>query len=543
MTTVPLILSSETVAKVDLGFRKARTPFVAVVYATADGEVVVLDGGKPMAWSDQVFPRYRYRYEVDISDHTHTIEIRSSPLPAMGGINNFHAQMSIGFRVVDPAEVVRRRVSDGLGLVSGYIIDTCRRITLNFRIEEFAAAEEAINSRFARGVQLAEGIELYLCRARLSMDSKAMEYLGRAQFAQQDNFAKHEEHKTNVEDAARQAQLAQMRQLADLNARALEQQALAGRQLDVRELIAIHLERNPNDTERALQLLAEHERARLERSDIDRKHRTDLFKFAVEHDLLQAVDVKGATGTIGDLTAGPSGTGPVDASGWDDPLPRSGATFSAPPAGLLPIYLVLDASDPLGPYVSHLNEGLRRLYERLRAAPEAAVVRLSVFGYSDDIQLDPTPRLIAPTDAAPLLSVRGQPHLGPAFRQLVSTLPRDVEQLKAQASGVRRPQVLFLSGAQPTDTPAWETSHDELAAQRYAPDIAAFGVGAVSPEAITRIATRPELAYVAGEPDPGGAITAFFAFVGEHIVRTARAVIDGEEARQDQPPAPFRPAR
>jgi uncharacterized protein YegL len=554
MTTVPLILKSETVSKIDLGGRKARLPFVAVVYATADGELVVIDGGKPMTRSEQIFAPYKYRYEVDLSDHGHTIEIQSSPLPAMGGIHHFRAQLAIGFRVVDPAEIVRRRVTDGLGLVSSYIIDTCRQITLNYRFSEFAAAEQAINNRFAHGAQLAEGIELYACRARLSLDNHGYGFLSRSQFAEQDNIAKRVEHQTRVEDTTRDAQLSQLRQLADLNARALEQQALAGRPLDMRELIAIHLERNPQDTERAIQWLAAHEKDRLDRGDKDREHQTDMVKFLVGKDLIQAVDVKAVRDqALGGITAGTAATEPAGGAAWDDPPPSSGARFTAGAAGaaavpgLLPVYLVLDASYPLRPYATQLNDGIRMLYERLWAAPElAAVLRLAVVGYSDEIQLDPTPRLIAATGPVPLLNTYGEPRYGPAFQQLVSSLPRDVEQLKTLGPAVRRPQVLFLSGAQATDTPAWQATHRTLVdreTQRYAPEIAAFGIAAAIPEAITSIATRPELAYIATDPDTGRAITAFFAFAADHLLRTARAVIDGEEAAPGAPPAPFTPAR
>ncbi len=574
MTTVPLILKSEAVSKVDLGARKARAPYVAVVYATADGELVVIDGGKPMAWSEQVFSRYRYRYEVDLSDHGHTIEIQSSPLPAMGGVHHFRAQLAIGFRVVDPAEIVRRRVTDGLALVSGYIIDTCRQITLSYRFDEFAAAEQAINNRFARGVQLAEGIELYACRARLSLDNHGYGFLSRAQFAQQDNIAKREEHLTRSEDTSRDAQLAQLRQLAELNARALEHQAMAGRPMNARELIAMHLERNPQDTALAMQWLTAHEQAGLERSDQERDRQTDLLKFMVQHDLLQPVDVRGirqqAAGVLGgaremtseeraayfDLKArqeqpgrdsaiaagqaagGWSGTAPS----WNDPLPGA----ERPVPGLVPVYLALDASQSLGPYAAQLNEGIRLLFERLLAAPQlAAVLRVAVFGYSDGTQLDPTPRLVS-AGTVPLLSTYGEPRYGPAFQQLVSSLPRDVEQLKTLGPAVRRPQVLFLSGAQATDTPAWQATHRTLVdreTQRYAPEIAAFGIAAAIPDAITSIATRPELAYIATDPDTGRAITAFFAFAADHLLRTARAVIDGEEAAPGAPPAPFTPAR
>src|SRR5947209_18782126 len=100
---VELIVNEEPVKRVTLAPGRGRAPSVAVVYATRDGDLEVLDGGKPMRWSDQMLTKYRTRYEIDISDHHLVFEFKdTTPLPTQDDVYHFHANVSVSFRVTEP---------------------------------------------------------------------------------------------------------------------------------------------------------------------------------------------------------------------------------------------------------------------------------------------------------------------------------------------------------------------------------------------------------------------------------------------------------
>src|SRR6516225_134540 len=120
--TLPLILSQEPVTRGLMARMKESRPNLAVVYADAFGHIAYF-GGRPLKWSEQFASRYRVRYEVDLSDHRRTARLDSSPLPSRGDAYFFHSMVDVGFRVTDPAAVVRRNVTDGLTVVYNYLID------------------------------------------------------------------------------------------------------------------------------------------------------------------------------------------------------------------------------------------------------------------------------------------------------------------------------------------------------------------------------------------------------------------------------------
>jgi uncharacterized protein YegL len=573
---VPLILKKDPIPRSAVSPVKARTPDVAVVYATPAGEVAVFDSGQRDRWTKRMFSRYRLRYEVDIGDHRRTVELRSSPLPASGGIYHFDTFIDVGFRVVDPGAIVSRDVDDGLAVVYNHLIDVCRPITRGFGIEDAAGAEDAINARFRHGDTLEEGIHLFRCRARLSSDTYAHTFLKSQDDARRGNIVKAVRHETAIDDAKRQNELDLIKQSGKLTAQDRERQVLADRPLDLRELIGIHLERYPHDTRMAMQLLADMERARWDRQEVQDQRSREMFEFLASRNLIHAVDLGQVREQVMTQLQKPSrplpaagGPSPLPAaSGWDDPLPVLGAAnagsasmrpttvdgVSMSPVtelhrspDVLPVYVVIDQSVAVQECVAELNAGVNSLYDALIAEPAiAGIVRLSVFGYADDVAVQLA--LATVRDGTPRVHISsyGQSHYGAAFERLLDCIPRDIEQLKAQQPNIRRPQVLFLSGAQPADGSHWSPVYQRLVDRdqhRYAPDIVACGVGAARAETIARIATRQELAFVANDEHLERSIERYFAFVVRQVVSYGRSVLDGGPGPLVCAPDGFRPAR
>lgn len=173
---VPLILSQEPISKGLMARAKEPGPNVAVVYADGDGHITSADG-RPLRRGELAASQYRVQYEVDLRDHRRTARLDSSPLPSSRDTYFFQSVVDVGFRVTDPAAVVRCNVTDGLTVVYGYLVNAFRRITRSFDIGEAAEAEDAINIRYRQSVTLEEGITIYHCRARLSPDEAGIIYL------------------------------------------------------------------------------------------------------------------------------------------------------------------------------------------------------------------------------------------------------------------------------------------------------------------------------------------------------------------------------
>ncbi|GGO18684.1 CHAT domain-containing protein [Micromonospora parathelypteridis] len=169
---IPLILSAERVR----WFMPppGHGPSAAIVYSTRRDGLEVADSGQSMAWWRPGFvARYSTRYEVDTSDHWIVFDVR---LPAKGAYH-FEASIIVGFRVTDPAQVVRRAITDAAGLIREFVLDACRPISSQYALDEADQAETAINRRLNRGASALGGITLYRRSARLSLDERGRHYV------------------------------------------------------------------------------------------------------------------------------------------------------------------------------------------------------------------------------------------------------------------------------------------------------------------------------------------------------------------------------
>jgi hypothetical protein len=266
-TRIPLLLSEEPLMTIPIRPTPGRAPSVAMVYATRDGELEVLDGGRPLRWSEALSSRYRRRYEVDIGDHHLALSFIDDPLPSRDDTYHFIASLTVGFRVTDPAQIVRRNVGDAAPLVRSHMSAVCRAITRQFAVHETEQAEQAIHARFEQDNLIDGGITIYAVHCRLSVDEGGRRYLQELGESRREQRIRDVREPGLVNDAAREAELALLRQTAE--------QHLSERE----RLLRLHLERNPQDVEGAMRLLAE-----LETNEelSDRGRYADAFRSVVE---------------------------------------------------------------------------------------------------------------------------------------------------------------------------------------------------------------------------------------------------------------------
>ncbi|MGI5180890.1 hypothetical protein ACQEVZ_31730 [Dactylosporangium sp. CA-152071] len=556
---VPLLLSAEPVGRLQ-SLQRAVTPNVAVVYGLADGNLYVPHAAGPGRRPNNLNGRVRTRYEVDLSSHTHNIELRTMPPPAQGGVYYFQAALTIGFRV-DPSrvkDVVLNDIRDGLGVVSTFLIHAVADITERFPIEKAQAAQEAVNKQFRGVTKIGGCIDLFLCRARLAPDQAAQEHLRAIETARRENTLGAARHDTDRDTTNRTNELDVVRQMHELDRNERERIALQGRPMNIQDMVMLHLERNPGDTLETLKMLAELQAAQIERDDAERARAEERLRFMVEQKLLQAVDVeKMRREALTPVMQPVASLAPAPADDdWDEPLPPSAAVSGVPsprppdePAlpGVIPVYVLVDVPFGANGSLSLIRDGLADLSEAVAADPRiAAVVRLGLLGCGDGLALvSPLSRRRPGAMLPRIAAAAGRSRLAPAFTWLTEHLDTDMLALKQETPSTRRPQVLLLSLSEPADPTFWPDAHRALvdrAVQRFAPDVVACGLGAAAAPTMRRLATRPELAFVAPAGSATAAVNYFFAFARDHILRYGQAVLDGDQAANFRGPAGFVPA-
>ncbi|BCJ51941.1 hypothetical protein Asp14428_34160 [Actinoplanes sp. NBRC 14428] len=558
--SVPLILQQTPVQR---GFRPepARNPSVAAVYATGTGELVYY-ASRSMTLGERFFTKCRTRYDVDISDHRRTAELASTPLRTRDG-HFFIAKVSVGFRVHDPCEVVRRGIRDALPVVYTYLSRALEGAVSGYDVGDPSGAERAIRALFANPVPLPDGITVFEVAPLLRPDDATAEYFRKRRDTLRALDTGADEYALRVQEERQRNELAAMTQASRLHALEKERVALGGRGVTAADMAREHLMRHPEDTEKVTRMLLEHEQAMLQAQDVHSQRTTEFIKFMMDNGVVQpgqfqpfvegAARAYGLPGSAGAI-AGPG------ASSWNQP-PVLPALGSAPPAtppaqagpppreqvvleqdpatkvwapsdGVQPVYLLVDESTEAAAHLDDLGTGLRRLFDGLRQAADIApAIRLSVLGYADQVAARMS---MAPVDAAtsvPWLTSRGVASYANAFETLYGRIAPDVSTLKAQGLTVRRPLVFLLAAAPAADEGVWQTPYARLTdpgTHPYAPNIVACGVGGASAGLIAAIATKPEFGYVADAgADVRAAIGDYWDALTRCLVTYGRTLLAG----------------
>ncbi|PWR13265.1 hypothetical protein DKT68_01305 [Micromonospora acroterricola] len=169
---VPLILSEKPVPRLTSPF--AHRAAAAVVYATDEGDLEVADPRRPTRWTELVLRRYSTRYEVDISAHHVVLDVT---LPAKDDPYHFTAMLAVDLRVTDPAQVVRRGITNAVVPVRDFLLEILRPITRRYPIDQALEAESVIHRHLGRDTLVPGGITLRSVRTRLGVDEQGRRYL------------------------------------------------------------------------------------------------------------------------------------------------------------------------------------------------------------------------------------------------------------------------------------------------------------------------------------------------------------------------------
>jgi uncharacterized protein YegL/ferritin-like protein len=546
---MPLIVHRQEWQGPVFGATRPRFPNAAVVWVAADGTPHVYDAAHPMRWSERFRPRFRWRYEVDLSRHNRSVELRNTPLPAKGDHYHFRAFVDVACGVTDPAAVVRDSVYDGRSVIYGYLVNAFRPVTRRHRIEDVADAEAEINALFLGGSRkISSGLEIFACNARLALDGAARAYLQGLETAHRKFALDGAEHKVTLQATKQDNELKELTQAGSIRRTGRELAETAGREVNLRSVVQLHLAKHPEDTMKMLEVLQDAEREEGQHTDGRDSRTIELIRMLIDNNLIHEVDLERLNSTgMGRLQAvtGPESHALPVSTEWNQPPLRAG---NDPPAviehvdvtssqewvqevGILPVYLVLDESTALGSHVDDLNAGLAKLFVALAADAHFGGIRLGVFSYSDRVTARFALGTVAGGTRPPVLTGGGPARYGDVFDALLACVPADVDRLKTESGKVHRPVVFFLGAGRPSDSDAWAGPYGRLvdrATQPYAPNIVAYAIGDADRSAIARIATQPQYARSA----PAGLATsagidAFHLSVENAIVELTRPVVAG----------------
>ncbi|MFD8619432.1 hypothetical protein [Streptomyces sp. NPDC059513] len=588
-----LTISRTPVPKATLAPTKAREPHVAVVYTTTAGDVDCFDG-RPVAVGRLWFSKYRERHEVDLRSFLREVRLGRDPLVSGDGVHHFEVRVSFEYQLDGlrgAEEWVRSGLDDALPTVDNHIKDVCHGAGEAFSIEDTAGLAAELQARFSEATDIGAGLVSHRARVTVRPDAESAAFVKALLEAGRRERTGRAEHVTHLAEQRRLIELDTNQRTAEIIATRQHRYAFDHLLASPEDLINQHLAMHPTDTAGAMEMRMRLESVRAERAERQETQAKEMLDLLVNEGIMLAADFDArrdqflglaARAAGAELPAGPPGPAapPVTASTpWHAPLGAGAAagitpagasgtapapsaldggtyepTFTGPPSLLRTpetpaaalIYLVLDESQETS-CLDQLNRGLRSLHEGLSADQAAsAALRLCVIGMADDASLRSALEEVGSGICAPTLVHRPGLSYERAFRTLRALLPQDVTLVRAQGAKVLRPLVFFLSGGVPAEGDKWPEALHALtdeAGHPSAPRIIACGLGAADPRAISRIASRPELAHMAPRlTEPATAATAWAAFVHERISDYGRRLAAGGAQFDLAGPDGFRPA-
>lgn len=554
-----LILNDRAIPRSQVEDLTGLPPAVAVVYPV-EGKPFEVETVRTLA--QRSFRWRRPCYVVDLSDHRRQAAVTRTPLTCGDGGHRFRATMDVGFRVHDPALLVARNVRDALTVVYGYLTDRIRLTAARFAITEALAAQVQVNQELDREIRLPEGLTIYYCKIQMEPDEAAARHIQELEEARRQARLNVHAHERKVGEVRSDEQVKDLVEDGRRRRQAEERAVLAGRRLDVEDLVREHLVRHPEETAQAMELLARVREAEVARHEVRDERHAEMVKYLIERGVVREVDLPGlrmgvlgpsspGTGVAGVLERPGAGQAPAPGlpAGAPAPVGAAGsapvaaqdagpvrwggsgpAPASAPPSGLIPVYVVLDTSPATAAYVTDLGNALRSVQTLLANSPDvASAIRLSVITYADgaDVVLPLTE--VSWRTGVPGLNTSPGCRYRPVLRRLKDIIPLETERLKEQVPRVLRPVVFFLAVGQPEDDAEWPAAHAELMADRYFPNIVACGIGADRGRVAQRIASRPGLAVAAAEgADPAQAAVQFSVLLQRALLHLGRSALAGQ---------------
>jgi uncharacterized protein YegL len=182
-------------------------------------------------------------------------------------------------------------------------------------------------------------------------------------------------------------------------------------------------------------------------------------------------------------------------------------------------------------HFSTLHDGLTSLREQMEESPAAAAaVRFSMVLFGSSVQTVMRIEDFNEISNVPSFGNLGGTNYTIAFQELIKQIPLDMNLLKGENYRLLRPAVFFLTDGYPNEGGDWIPAHAQLMskANKWRPNIMAFGVGTADVATVKAIASRPEYAFIAvAGADMGLALGEFMTALQRSVVSSGVSVSAG----------------
>jgi uncharacterized protein YegL len=161
--------------------------------------------------------------------------------------------------------------------------------------------------------------------------------------------------------------------------------------------------------------------------------------------------------------------------------------------------------------IDSVNQGIADIFRVIASDPIVdEKARVGIVAFSDSAKVVLPLTKLTDVSQVPGCVAGGTSSYASVFQLLKTEITRDVDRLREEGFGVRRPYVFFLSAGVP-NAEVWRRSLRELVdpSFKWRPNIVSFGVAGANPAVIKEVAT----------PFPvGGSKKQSFAFLADHGV-------------------------
>lgn len=166
--------------------------------------------------------------------------------------------------------------------------------------------------------------------------------------------------------------------------------------------------------------------------------------------------------------------------------------FDVEAAKTLPFYLVFDVSYSMSDVIDAVNGCLSELKDAIGNMPLLAdIARVSVISFADsarvEIPMGDISQVAEIYDGHSMLQVRGGTSFSSAFRELKTSIERDISNLKLEGERkVFRPTAFFITDGEPLDRD-WQQAFAELTGIKQYPLLYPFGFGEANESTLAAI--------------------------------------------------------
>lgn len=153
--------------------RPKPEPGIALVFDKEGQPLLTLWHGDRLTAGEVRWGGYKTVYRVDVTEHTFDFNCK---LPCRGDAFDFLAEVRVTYDVSDPAVIVKRNITDARTVLKSSILETMRRVSRKYQVDESDEAENAI-IKAIKNEDYDIGFKIKRFVAELSLEQEERDYI------------------------------------------------------------------------------------------------------------------------------------------------------------------------------------------------------------------------------------------------------------------------------------------------------------------------------------------------------------------------------